>query len=177
MLDLLLRSIWTCIVYMLSNYHTYRIGVEEGCNRPLRDMGHEWLPDLSKHVYVRDWLLPLLFVPILFIAPKINFILDLWEGFMILVTLKAITIFFTYCPPSNPDCHTKRYLNSCFHQMFSGHNSLAFLLYLLYRRYTKWDATLLFIPCFLYTLLILMSRAHYTVDVVVSYIITYLLVQ
>lgn len=177
LIDLLIRSTWTCIVYTLSNYHTYQVGIKEGCNRPLKDIGHDMLPDWSHKVHIRDYILPLLFAPILFVSAPIELILQLWEGFLILITLKAITIFFTYCPPSNPDCHIKRYVNSCFHQMFSGHNSLSLLLFILYCKHTSWNRLLMFIPFFMYSLLILMTRAHYTVDIVVSYIITFLLVD
>lgn len=173
---LVVRSIMTMIVYTLSNYYTYQTGIEQGCNKPLKDIMHDILPDISHHVYVRDIALCFLFIPILWVKNKALFLFQLWEGFMILVTLKAITIFFTYCPPSNPDCQEKRYLNHCYHQMFSGHNSLALLLVMLYAMHGTFLPLYLLVAIMIgYSLLILMTRAHYTVDVVVSYIITWLL--
>lgn len=178
MICLVVRTILTILLYAMSNYHTYNTGVEQGCNKPLKDVLHDFLPDLSKQVYIRDLILPFMFIPFLWIKDKWFFIEKLIEGFMILVTLKAITIFFTYCPPSNPDCQEKKYLNHCYHQMFSGHNALACILVLLYIKFNvPIPHYILWMSQIAYSILILMTRAHYSVDIIVSYIITLLLVQ
>lgn len=180
--DLVLRTIMTTVVYGLANYHTYQVGTQKECtSKPLQDVMHDILPDWSRYVHCRDIILPLFFIPFIFLQSKLNFILDLWNYFLIIVTLKAITIFFTFLPPSNPDCHKKKYINHCYHQIFSGHNSLVFLLYLLYLKHGgpvlfEFNS-MLFVPVILYSLLILMTRAHYTVDILVSYIIVFLVLK
>jgi hypothetical protein len=175
-----IRSIMTSLVYGLANYHTYKIGTQQECtSKPLQDVMHDILPDWSRYVHVRDLVLPLFFIPILFIESKQSFLFDLWNYFLIIVTLKAITIFFTFLPPSNPDCHTKKYINHCYHQIFSGHNSLVFLLYLLYIKHSTWFTynVVLIAPVIVYSILILMTRAHYTVDILISYIIVFLIMK
>ncbi len=181
MFDFIVRIIMTTIVYSMSNYYTYHNSLKQECKEPLYDILHNILPDLSKYVYIRDIVLPLFFIPLLFIKStnhKLEFIYYFIQGFMILITLKAITIFFTYQPSSNPDCNEKKYLNHCFHQMFSGHNSLVLLLWILYIKFNVINATIITIlPVLLYSILILMTRAHYSVDIIVSYIITFLLIN
>lgn len=177
-LDIFLIVISTCAFYFLANYHTYVIGSSLGKQQPLKDTLHDILPDLSAHVVWRDYILPLFFIPFLFIKNKTQIIKLFIEGFMYLITLKAITIFFTFIPSSNSKCAEKKQLNHCYHQMFSGHNSVVVLLLLLFLYYTPWTnyMILFIIAVILYSLLILATRAHYTVDILVSYIIVYLLV-
>lgn len=180
-IDLTLRAIMTIIVYTLANYRTYEIGTNTECGeaRPLPDVFHDMLPDWSRYVHWRDVLLPIFFIPFLFVDNKQEFVYAFLDNFMMIVTLKAICIFFTYLPPSNPDCHKKKYLNHCYHQIFSGHNSLVFLLYILYLQYTPFfkHHTIMLIPVVMYSVFILMTRAHYSVDILVSYIVVFLLVQ
>ena len=179
LLDLSLSAISTAAFYFLSNYHTYNIGTSGPCAPPLQDFFHEILPDLSASVKWRDIILPLFFIPILFVKDIRQFLYFFIKGFSYIITLKAITIFFTFIPPSNPRCAEKKEVNHCFHQMFSGHNSLIVLLCILYITYIpNKSAHILFVLCtILYSVFILMTRAHYTVDVIVSYIVVILLLK
>jgi hypothetical protein len=142
------------------------------------DVGHEMMPDLSAFVTLRDIVLPLFLIPFLWVSEKKHFIKLAVEGFMYLVTLKAIAIFFTILPPSNPECAKNKRYNHCFHQMFSGHNSFVLLLCILYLKFLPPRQEIrigLVTATILYSLFIIMTRAHYTVDVIVSYMIVLLL--
>lgn len=176
-IDLVLSSVSTGAFYFLSNYHTYNIGTSMACSPPLHDFFHDILPDLSRYVNWRDFLLPLFFIPLIFVVNRGTFVLQLIEGFMYIVTLKAITIFFTFLPPSNPGCAQKKQVNHCFHQMFSGHNSLVVLLCILYLFHVREKSIkmIFILLTIIYSFFILMTRAHYTVDVIVSYIIVLLM--
>jgi len=185
---LILTSILSSLVYLLANYHTYTIGTQQ--NEPvLKDVFFDLLPDLSKYPYIRDIALVLCIIPFLYVHDKLPFILETWNLFLIIVTLKAICIFFTFIPPSNTVCHKNiqnknaniiiklNSLNHTYHQIFSGHNSFVFLVYLMYIKYGLFNLNCLTIlPVICYSLLILMTRCHYTVDIIISYIIVYLLV-
>jgi hypothetical protein len=138
------------------------------------DVGHEIMPDLSALVTLRDIILPLFLLPFIWVQEKKHFAKLAVEGFMYLVTLKAITIFFTILPPSNPECARKKRYNHCFHQMFSGHNSFVLLLCILYLKFLpprQETQAGLIAATISYSLFIIMTRAHYTVDVIVSYMI------
>lgn len=171
--ELCLSAVATGAFYVLSNMHTYNIGSSMPCAPPLHDFFHDILPDLSASVKVRDYILPIFFIPLFFLNCPWEIVMYFVEGFMYLVTLKAITIFFTFIPPSNRRSAEKKELNHCYHQMFSGHNSLIALLCCLYLMYSSSNTlNIVFVVCtILYSLFILMTRAHYTVDIIVSYIV------
>lgn len=176
-LDDAIIIVMTCMLYCIANGFTYDHGVHNPCDtRPLRDMMHEFLPDLSKWVYVRDVVLCLFFVPFLCVTNKWTFMQDLLGGFMVVLMIKAVCIFFTFIPPSNPHCNEKKYINHCFHSSTSGHASLTLLLAILYIKYGLFSEKeeLVYGVVFLYCILILMTRAHYTVDICQALAITWL---
>lgn len=151
---------------------------KQPCGKPLRDIMHDFLPDLSKWVHVRDILLCILCVPILYIPNKVDFVIQCVQAFSIVVMIKAASIFFTFIPPSNPDCQTKKYVNHCFHSSTSGHAALVVILGILYMKYLAHFTAKKEIICvsiLLYCLLILMTRAHYTVDVIQGVVVSTLI--
>lgn len=168
---MILLTILTCIMYFLANGFTYHIGTEmDLCGPPLKDVLHDVLPDLSRWVYARDALLIFFMIPVLFVKNKVSFILEFWDRFMLIVAFKAICIFFTFLPPSNPDCAQKKYLNHCFHNAVSGHTAFALLLAIMYTRF--YPSIYLYIIVGLYCIFILMTRAHYTKDILEAVIMT-----
>lgn len=176
--ELILLVVCTCAFYFMSNLFTYNVGIAMNPMASLPDVGHELLFDLSDYVSIRDWILIVFIIPMIWVKRKKEFVLSAIEGFMYIVTLKAITIFFTLLPPSNQECARMRRYNHCFHQIFSGHNSFVLFLCILYWKHlpNHWVIRWMLISStVLYSLLIIMTRAHYTVDVIVSYIIVLLL--
>ena len=171
---MILLTILTCIMYLLANGFTYHIGTGLECGAPLKDVLHDILPDLSRWVYARDAILIFFMIPILFIKNKISFILEFWDRFMLIVAFKAICIFFTFLPPSNPDCAQKKYLNHCFHNAVSGHTAFALLLAIMYTRYGLCNHSI-YILTALYCIFILMTRAHYTKDILEAVIMVTLI--
>ena len=177
----ILVSVLTCVVYTLANgftYHmmtcSYRCG-----SKPLHDVLHGLLPDWSHHVHIRDYVLAVFFVPFLLVRDKFTFVVQLWEAFMLIVLVKAVCIFFTFIPPSNALCDEKRYMNHCYHSSTSGHAAITLLLAMLYIRHGMFTkiTPIVYVVVGLYCILILMTRAHYTVDICQALIITYLIMQ
>lgn len=164
---MILITILTCIVYLLANSFSYKIGSERLSDPPLYDVIHTNLPNLSKNVHIRDYILIIIILPAIFIKPLWKYIPELWNAFMIVVLIKAICIFFTNIPSSHPSCHNPNIidLNHCHHCSVSGHSALATMLTLLYIKggYNK----ITICTClFLYSILIVITRAHYSQDVI-----------
>lgn len=173
MLDL---TVLTIIVYALSNSFTYYIGNSQCKQAPLHDVIHNLLPNLADYVHVRDLVLLLFFMPFFWVKEKTEFVKALWASFLLIVLVKAISIFFTYIPSSNPNCAEKNYLNHCHHNSTSGHASLCLMLIYYYVQFgalNQYAYTLVFLYC----ILIAMTRAHYTVDIIQGIIISYLIVK
>lgn len=178
-LDLILRTILTAVLYLLANYKTFIWGKDDN-SPPLKDVLHDVLPDWSRSPDTRDYILSVLILPINFLAidKKLEFFLEFWEYFLQIITFKAIAIFFTQLPSSNQYCHKTNNVKHCYHQSISGHNSFVFLLFLMYARYGLMSNSLMnYLPCLIYAMIVLATRAHYTLDIIESFIIVYLLVH
>lgn len=173
MLDL---TILTIIVYTLANSFSYYLGNSQCKQPPLHDVIHNLLPNLADFVHVRDIILLLFAIPFTWVKDKKEFIKSLWGSFLLIVLVKALSIFFTYIPSSNPNCHEKNYLNHCHHNSTSGHASLCLMLIYYYIQFGALNHYA-YILVILYCLLIAMTRAHYTVDIIQGIIISYLIVK
>lgn len=164
---MILITILTCIVYLIANSFSYKIGSQNLCKPPLVDVLHDMLPNLSKNVHIRDYILFIMFLPVLFLKKLWIYIPELWYIFMIVVFIKAISIFFTNIPSSHPSCQNPSLLdlNHCHHCSVSGHSAFCTILALLYIK-GGFNKLIIGICVFLYSLLIIISRAHYSVDVI-----------
>jgi hypothetical protein len=141
---------------------------------PLKDVIHDMLPNWSHIVHVRDIIFIIFFLPIIFIPNKLSFIQDVWQTYMFIVLIKAVSIFFTHLPSSNPLCAEKHYINHCHHNSVSGHASLCMILAIQYIKYGIFDSKI-FAIVVLYCVLILITRAHYTVDIIHGLLFAYLI--
>jgi hypothetical protein len=173
---MILITILTCIVYLIANSFSYKIGTDLLEQSPLYDILHEILPNLAKYVYIRDVILILMILPIIFFPKLWEYIPELWNSFMLVVLVKAICIFFTNIPSSHPSCHNPNLydMNNCFHSAVSGHVSLFVILALLYIK-GGFNVWIIWLSVLLYSILIVMSRAHYTLDVIQGVLITFLI--
>ena len=169
-------TILTIIVYTLANSFTYYLGNSQCKQAPLHDVIHNMLPNLADYVHVRDVVLLLFFIPFFWVKQKKEFILSLWGSFLLIVLVKAVSIFFTYIPSSNPNCGKENYVNHCHHNSTSGHASLCLMLIYYYVQYSALTP-ISYIAVPLYCILIAMTRAHYTVDIIQGLIISYLIVK
>lgn len=169
-------SILTCIVYLIANSFSYKIGEQHLDQSALYDVIHEILPDLSKHVHVRDYILLAMILPLLFIKKLWPYIPELWNAFMIVVLIKAICIFFTYIPSSHPSRQNPSLLdlNHCHHSSVSGHSALCMILAILYIR-GGFNVWIISVCVFLYCMLIVTSKSHYFSDVIQGVLFTYLI--
>lgn len=176
---MILTIIMTSLVYILANGFTYHIGTSKGCcgNEPLHDVLHHMLPDISKWVWIRDIVLISLWIPfIIYIKGKLEFLKSFTETFLWVVFIKALLIFFTFIPPSNRDCLDKRYLNHCYHNAVSGHAAMAYILCFLYYKYSLINRPTATTIVLLYGLLIVLTRAHYTKDVLEALVVVTLMI-
>ena len=139
------------------------------------DISHKYLPDLENYQYISNIFL--LFSFISFIKP---FILIEFIGFIIpILIIRSITIHLTILPKTkNCDItNSIKIFGSCYDKIFSGHFSLVFLITLLLWKH-KYISILWVIFINLFNgLLILATRAHYTIDIIVSFFITLFVFQ
>ena len=141
------------------------------------------LPDLSKSKithFLVDILLPISFLPII-LSKRYDLFIFLYKIISIVFFLRAITKVSTIIPSQGNGC--KNDVNNlmcyitgyCNDKIFSGHTSIMILVTLTIINEKLINPSynhLLIIVCLIYSGLILSSRNHYTVDVILAYIIS-----
>ena len=147
--------------------------------KPLKDIIMDNGPDLRNIKFIMDPLLIIFLLPYL-INNKTRYLIDNLKLFSLIFGLRIITSTITEVPSSDPDCETNKlgifkYLSGhCFDKIFSGHTSLTLLLVLI-----AYDKSLLSFKKYLiyqilqimYAFMLVFTRGHYSVDVVLAYII------
>ncbi len=147
--------------------------------KPLKDLIMNNSYDLSDIEYIINPLF------LIFLIPYINssnyiYIGDYLKLFSLIVGLRIITTTVTEVPSSNIKCSIgekdilKYFLGHCYDKIFSGHTAASLLLVLF--AYDKNILTLnkyiiLQILQILYAYLLILTHSHYSVDVILSYVI------
>ena len=158
-----------------NDFYTYQEGEPE--NR-VYDILHENLPDEHK----LEWLINAVFaaslIPLL-LHFNMKFITE-YLGLMLTVyILRDITINLTILP-KHEKCELTEGISthingSCYDKIFSAHFAAVFILSILYYSYKYiTNVPLLVLWNLMNALIIILTRAHYTIDVVVSVLVCYL---
>jgi len=146
--------------------------------KPLYDVFHEKMPNLKKYEKAVDFIPYLLALVVLYmyIYDGLNeqLINDLMLNYAILMILRVITFSITILP--SPICSKRSHplaMGGCRDMIFSGHvTSMLLLAYTLYKHNPQYE-TALILYCTIGSLLIIATRSHYTIDVIVAYIAVY----
>lgn len=153
---------------------------------PLYDIIISNTPDLSKYHYIPNILMffisVFLLIPLFFKNYKL--FISFFKYFSIIVLLRTITTQVTVLPPQTECKYEKNFFNifyMCLNghyidKIFSGHTSASLLIVLLYFRYNILDKNLLYLLLGLQILLafsLILTRSHYTIDILIAYIITF----
>lgn len=163
---------------LISNYLTLTIGerhYNNNNNCTIYDTLLQVLPDLRKYHLFID-LIALVGVISLFFFSTKTLVYELFAKFIIIMFIRAFTILTTIFP-KDEHCDTTLNLRSylfggCFDKIFSGHTSFILLLTLLYyREHIIGLYSLLGINLF-NMFIILSTRGHYTVDVLLAIFVT-----
>jgi hypothetical protein len=161
----------------ISNYLTLTIGEKHynNSNCKIYDSLHEILPNLRTYHYSVD-IIGLLVALSLFFVGNEDLIYEFFGKFIIIMFIRAFTILTTILP-KDKECDTRHsfrnYLfGGCFDKIFSGHTSFTLLLTLLYYREHIINIPTLLGVNLLNMFLILSTRAHYTVDVLLAIFVT-----
>ena len=144
-------------------------------NPKVYDIGHKYLPNIAQHEYVLNIILALTACTF-FIYPKI--IVPFCILFLIIIIIRTFTIQLTVLPKTTSNIKSSIDLSGyCYDKIFSGHAAFMCLITLLLYNLKKIPIIALFIINILYGLLIIAVRSHYTIDVVVAFIVTLLIFQ
>lgn len=176
------------VIILLSNIYTFNCGKSHyqiNGHTHLCDIIEDNLPNMEKYYNYHNIVPILILVPILFVRDKVRFLKYAATYLLIFFTIRAITIAVTVLPNSNSSPLQRLdpihyILGHSYDKISSGHFAFAFILFSLYIKFnvlsTMW-AIILGILVIGNGVFLVMVRAHYTVDIVISFVISFLLLN
>lgn len=143
-------------------------------NPKIYDISHKYLPDLHDYDAYSNFHHLITFgflIPILFNASMLYEFFGYWFTIFI---IRSITIMVTILP-KHKHCNNDNsfiFVGQCYDKIFSGHFSSVLLATILYKKYGWINTTTMILLNFINSLSILLSRGHYTIDLIVAYFVT-----
>lgn len=138
------------------------------------DVGHKVLPNLHHHEYIINYILYIGILVLIFTNNIIHFL----KIFFIILIIRFLFTQITVLPKMK-HCKINHFspFGYCYDKIFSGHVSFIFLctLFLLETKYIS--IYTLIVVNLINSILIISTRAHYTIDVIIAFMITYLMFQ
>jgi hypothetical protein len=166
----------------LANYYTNEIGEAyyEGEKKidKIFDIVHEYTPDLHQFELAVNILPLLLLGSLVFLSNGKALLLEFAGKYLLLHLIRSLTIISTILPKHEQCSRDKsifrKVLGDCYDKVFSGHTALVFLLTLMLAREGYLNMVQLVALNAIESSIILLTRSHYTIDVILAYFITYL---
>lgn len=150
------------------------------------DIVHHSFKDLSEYHYIKNFLTLGIIIPILF-YPRKEVFFDLFKIIPIIIIIRSVLTSVTIFPSvrnggdiQRTDTFLDYFIGDNHDRMFSGHVSFTTLIsYLLikwnYVNIPSLSLVFLFLYNIIHAFIIIVTRSHYTIDVLNSMIITFLL--
>jgi hypothetical protein len=167
------------ITIISSNYISHLIGSnfykEIPTSYKIHDLLHDILPDINKYHYIIDIIAFIIIIPA-FIYFNSDLSIEFLTKFLIIMLIRSFTIISTVLPKYErcDETFTLRsfFLGGCYDKIFSGHTSFTLLLTLMYYREDIINLPTLYVTNILNMLLIIATRSHYTIDVLIAFFVT-----
>jgi hypothetical protein len=148
-------------------------------NDRLYDMCHNQLPNYEKYEWIGNLYVFFVLLFVLFKPSRSILILFLLLAYMIpIYFVRSIFTLVTVLPKSSTcvhDPYTAFVNGGCYDKIFSGHVAVLFVLTLLLNKYKIISMNTLIMLNIVHVLIVLMTRTHYTIDVIVSFCVSYLM--
>jgi hypothetical protein len=164
-------TVWT------GNYVATRVGRDQfeaagACRQPVMDVGHALVPQINLPLALTIGI-TLFWVPFVAMSSARTAIVQrIGLRVMLLFALRAITNVVTILPKQEAcEAKFKWYMlfnGACYDKVFSGHSALAVLVSLALVTYGVWPAWAGWTYTSGMVLMLLVSRGHYTVDIVLG---------
>jgi len=158
-----------------THYYTYYINRVNKKNPKVYDIGHKYLPNIEQYEYLIN-LIGLFIIYWLFY--NVSFIVEFIILIILIYIIRIFTIQLTVLPKMKNCSYNNFTLNGfCYDKIFSGHVAFLFLFTLFLFHYKNISLLSLIFINGLYGLLIIATRAHYTIDVIVSLLVSFIIFQ
>lgn len=171
------------LVHFILSKFVYNLGLKINLlnQPPLYDVIQVNFPNLQSLRFIPEitHIIPIVLLVKLIIFNSYNKYYILKRFFKvhgILMLFRSLCFSGTLLPDSSQMCFESQHFGSCFDLMFSGHSTIMFLTSQMIKDYFTISQTvsnLLTLNNIVTCFLIIMCRNHYTVDVIVSLLLTY----
>ena len=146
-------------------------------NLKLYDLIQECTPNFHKYEYLVN-IIPLLIISSLFYLPITTKIMEeFFIKFFIILIIRALTTFTTILP-KHEKCEvnlkwTSLLLGGCYDKLFSGHTAFTTLWTLIFLNEKFINTFQFWFINLINSVAIITTHSHYTVDVILGFIITF----
>lgn len=141
------------------------------------DISWKYFPDYHNSQILIHVIPILLLTSLFFIRKSDSILYEFLLKFIIILLLRMLTTLSTIFP-KDERCDDEIYwltpLNGCYDKVFSGHTAFVALFTLIFWREKIIDSSTFWLLNLVQMVTILLTRAHFTVDVVLGFVITYL---
>lgn len=142
------------------------------------DVCHTYLPNCEKYEFIGNIYIVIVFFFVFQSSKYISIIFDLIAFIIPIYFIRSILTLITVLPKSS-ECNYNQsfaFINGgCYDKIFSGHAAFVFILTLLLNKYKIINFATLIILNIVNVSLILLTRTHYTIDVIVSFLVSYIM--
>lgn len=165
-----------------SNYITHLLGKwHYEHNEPdgkIFDILHHITPDLQVYAKYNDTILVLTILSFLFVPKSVSILKEFLAKFILIMFVRALTTMSTILPKQS-ECRSEMgwinmFKGQCYDKVFSGHTAFVLLATLIYLRENIISVPVFFLVNLLNITSIILTRSHYTIDVILAIVITYL---
>lgn len=177
------NSIWIGVVFLillLSNYFTHELGktfyTGEQANSKIFDVLWAITPDMHEYHKYNDIFVVGLLISFLFVPTSI--FKEFIGKFLLILLVRALTIVSTILPKHEKCDDNLTWLQmmkgQCYDKVFSGHTSFVLLATLIFLREGIISLPIFFALNLGQITSIILTRSHYTVDIILAIVITWL---
>lgn len=173
--------IFLLLLILYLNYRTNVIGEEfyqsriknKKVNPKIYDVSHKYFPNLYEYEKQIVNIIPIgLMIPLM---TNLKIFIEFLSLIIIIFIIRSILIHVTILP-GHSKCKNSDYsipiFGGCYDKIISGHTSVAFLASLILYKYKMIPINLFIFLNLSNSFLLLSTRAHYTIDVILGYLLT-----
>lgn len=142
------------------------------------DIVWEHTPNFHEYEYLTNTIPTLLLASLFFIGKRDSILFEFFTKFIIILLVRALTTVSTIFPKHDM-CDSSsltwwNVLGGCYDKVFSGHTAFVTLFTLIFLREKILDTASFWFINITQMAIIVLTRAHFTVDVILGFVITYL---
>jgi hypothetical protein len=169
-------------IIITSNYWTHEFGMRfyehQNSNGKVFDLLHSVTPDLSDYKLYNDIIVSLTGLSFFLVPNGGTLFKEFGAKFILILVIRALTTVSTILP-KHEKCEStpkwsRLFRGQCYDKVFSGHTSFVLLATLIYVREGILNWPMFLAINFANITGILLTRSHYTIDIVLAILITLL---